>query len=219
MQFTSIKQAKAVSGNVSTANSKMPGSSYPADPFQCVTGQKMAKIKGTPCHGCYALRIAKFRTNVAKSWANNQDLMVNQNRQDWIAGTVHQITKASIKTGQPYHRWFDAGDLASVDVLDRIVQVAIQTPEIAHWLPTQERAMVAKWLKKNGSLPANLIIRISASKVDGQPPKSAANTSAVFTKNGAPIGHVCPASQQGNACGDCRACWSFDVANVSYPKH
>jgi len=40
------------------------------------------------------------------------------------------------------------------------------------------------------------------------------NTSTVVTE-----GATCPAPKQGNACGDCRACWDPKVKNVAYGKH
>ena len=37
-----------------TRTSKMPGLSYSLPAWACKTGQKLAKIPGTPCYGCYA---------------------------------------------------------------------------------------------------------------------------------------------------------------------
>jgi hypothetical protein len=54
--------------------------------------------------------------------------------------------------------------------------------------------------------------------IDGAATSKWAQTSTVHHKAKA-SGRVCPAPKQGNACGDCRACWSADVANVSYHKH
>ena len=51
-----------------------------------------------------------------------------------------QITKVCDRFGEPYHRWFDAGDLADVAMLKAIVRVCELTPTIKHWLPTRESA-------------------------------------------------------------------------------
>jgi len=32
-------------------------------------------------------------------------------------------------------------------------------------------------------------------------------------------GFSCPASEQGNECRECRACWDETVENVNYKKH
>ena len=39
-----------------TRTSKMPGLSYSLPAWACKTGQKLAKIPGTPCFGCYAMK-------------------------------------------------------------------------------------------------------------------------------------------------------------------
>jgi len=44
-------------------------------------------------------------------------------------------------------------------------------------------------------------------------------TSTVHRKGEHQHGHECPAPKQGNNCGDCRACWSTKVLNISYTKH
>ena len=39
-----------------TRTSKMPGLSYSLPAWECQTGSKLRKVKGTPCYGCYALK-------------------------------------------------------------------------------------------------------------------------------------------------------------------
>ena len=121
--------------------------------------------------------------------------------------------------GERFHRWFDSGDLQSVDMLRAIVMAAESTPTVAHWLPTREAAIVKSYKATYGEFPANLVVRVSSTMIGDKPIAGHANTSTVHRKGESPEGHSCPASQQGNACGSCRACWSHDVANVSYPLH
>jgi hypothetical protein len=64
---------------------------------------------------------------------------------------------------QKWFRWHDAGDLQSVDHMNKIIEVCKLTPDTKHWLPTQER----QYLPKPEDVPENLIIRLSAAKVDG----------------------------------------------------
>jgi hypothetical protein len=123
-----------------------------------------------------------------------------------------------VKKSQYYHRWFDSGDIDTVDQLAAICEVARRTPEIKHWLPTREIAMVRGYLKNN-VIPGNLVIRISSPMVGDKPVKDFLNTSTVHVKNGEVFGNECPAYKQGNSCGDCRNCWDADVPNVSYKKH
>lgn len=200
-------------GKVSKGNSKMPGTSYAIDAFACKTGSKLAMVKGTPCNQCYARKLQKLRPSVNKGWKANLHKWQVANVNNWIASMVFQIERS----GTAYHRWFDSGDLQGAIMLRAIIRVAIATPNVKHWLPTQERDIVNKVLRRS-KLPSNLIIRLSGSKVNGSAP-SYAYTSTVFDKTGEPIGHECPAPQQGGKCDQCRACWSKQVKNVAYRKH
>jgi hypothetical protein len=49
------KQAEKIAGPLGYP-SKMPGTSYGLSAFKCKTGAKLAKIPGSVCHGCYAMR-------------------------------------------------------------------------------------------------------------------------------------------------------------------
>ena len=100
-------------------------------------------------------------------------------------------------------------------MLDCIKAVASETPEIKHWLPTQERAFVKA---SKYETPSNLTIRISASMVDGKLPNYE-NTSSVNKSKGDYQGTECKAYKQNGECRDCRACWDSEVSNISYPLH
>ena len=218
--FTTLKAAKETV-SLTNKNSKMPGSAFSSSAKHCNVGSRLVKQKGSICEGCYALRIQNMRPSVNQGWVANYEksvALIATNPAKWVAACVFQINRFALKTNEPYHRWFDAGDLDSVEQLAAICQVAIETPHVNHWLPTRELAVVKAY---KGAVPSNLVIRLSAPMVDMKPIKGA-NTSTVH-KNAAPIGHVCPAPSQGGSCGTgdnaCRACWSHDVANVSYKKH
>ena len=202
-------------GKISNGNSKMPGTTYAIDAFACVTGSKLALIEGTPCHSCYARKLQKLRPSVDQGWKANLAKWQASDPTEWIASMVFQIGRYNT---DGYHRWFDSGDLQSLAMLDAIADVARMTPQVKHWLPTQERKLFSDWLKLGNVLPDNLNIRVSAAKLNGDKPKGV-NGSQVYTKGSDPKGHACPARSQGNNCGQCRACWSKDVPLVSYPKH
>lgn len=202
-------------GKISTGNTKMPGTTYAIDAFACITGSKLALIEGTPCHSCYARKLQKLRPSVDQGWKANLAKWHASDPMEWIASMVFQIGRYNT---DGYHRWFDSGDLQSLAMLDAIADVARMTPQVKHWLPTQERKLFSDWLKLGNVLPDNLNIRVSAAKLDGDKPKGV-NGSQVYTKGQAPKGYACPARSQGNNCGQCRACWSKNVLLVSYPKH
>jgi hypothetical protein len=116
-----------------------------------------------------------------------------------------------------YFRWFDSGDLYDMKMLDKIVMVCNGTPEVKHWLPTREVKLISEY-KKTKEFPKNLVVRISAPMIDGEPVKSHRWTSTVHSAK-LPIGYDCPSRKQNNSCGDCRACWDKRIPNVSYHKH
>ncbi len=215
--MTTLKESLEA-GRISTGNTKMPGSTFAISAKHCNVGGKLAQIKGSVCHKCYALKLQSFRPTVNAGWTGNLDKanrMIKADPARWVAYITFQINKAFEKTGEPYHRWFDSGDLQSVEMLDAICAVARATPHIRHWLPTRETKVVKDF---TGVIPDNLMIRISSPMVDDKPIKAWPWTSTVH-KTTDPVGHVCPARNQGNACGSCRACWSDDVPNISYPLH
>lgn len=209
-----VKSAKEF-GKVSTGNSKMPGTTYAVDAFACKTGSKLAKVPGSPCSVCYARKLQRLRPSVDKGWKANLEKWNASAPDEWSDAIAFQINRYNTDS---YHRWFDSGDLQSVAMLHSIVVVCHQTKHVKHWLPTQERGIVKEFLRLGGTIPDNLVVRVSASMVDGQPPREG-HTSNVVSKDKPETGHRCPASKQGNNCGDCRACWNPDVRNVSYVKH
>ena len=212
-------------GRIGTKNSKMPGTVYSVTATACRTGSKLAQIEGTPCHGCYALRLERFRPMVHAAYQANlaawQAAELTGNTGAWSRNLAEQITAS----GKAYHRWFDFGDLQSVGMLLAIVNVCELTPSVRHLLPTQERAMVAEYVSLFGPLPSNLLVRVSASKIDGALPNTS-HGSVVVTKDKktkayrVPHGAtLCEAKTRGNKCGPCRACWDHAVPAVAYPKH
>ena len=50
-----VKDAKEITGSL-TRTSKMPGLSYSLPAWECKTGSKLRKIKGSVCASCYALK-------------------------------------------------------------------------------------------------------------------------------------------------------------------
>ena len=214
--FTTLKAAKETV-SITNRNTKMVGSAFSSDSFACKVGSRLANVKGSVCESCYARRIQKMRPSVNQGWTRNYEKsvdLISNAPNKWIAACVFQINRFANKTNENYHRWFDSGDLDSLNQLKAIIEVARQTPNIKHWLPTRELAIVRSY---KGKVPSNLVIRLSAPMVDDKPVKGA-NTSTVHKHKNA-IGWVCPAPTQGNNCGDCRACWTPSVKNVSYYKH
>ena len=98
MHITTLKKAQELSGKVTSRNSKMPGSSYPTDPFSCKVGEVLSDVESTPCYKCYARKIASFRPSVRSGWARNQEKMVNTPIAEWVSGVVFQIKREAEKS-------------------------------------------------------------------------------------------------------------------------
>ena len=188
-----------------TRTSKMPGFSYSLPADMCQTGAKLRKIPGTPCFGCYAFKGNYARYPAIKAAQYRRLESLDDKR--WVQAMTVLVT------GFEVFRWHDAGDIQSVEHLRQIFEVCRNTPGTRHWLPTQER----KYLMAidPGEVPANLVIRLSSSKINGPEPKAWEHSSSVVTDGS----ETCPAPDQGGKCGSCRACWSPDVKHVKYGKH
>lgn len=199
------KEAKILTGGLSRP-SKMPGYAYNLPATRCNVGSKLVNIPDTVCFDCYALKNRyKFR-NVKE--ALERRYHAAKNNPGWIYGMVYLIQVSKHKE----FRWHDAGDLIDLQHLLRIFEVCKLTPDVKHWLPTRESQILSNIDPR--MVPDNLIIRLSATMVDGPAPKSWPWTSTVVK-----AGASCPAPKQDNECKDCRACWDKKVKNVSYGKH
>jgi hypothetical protein len=203
-----VSEARDAVGGLSNP-SKMPCRSFGISADRCKTGSKLAKMKGSICNTCYAQK-GLYKLPSTEAAQERRFNLIGTS--DWVDNMVRAINNAD------YFRWFDSGDLQSDEMLADIVRVAIATPNTKHWLPTHENFIVSRYLRKHGKFPRNLVVRVSAAMVDGEPPKRFARTSTVHHL-GKPIGRECPSSKQGNKCGDCRACWNPRIKNISYKYH
>jgi Gene product 88 len=217
-----LTQAKAVVGPLGYP-SKMPGTALGISAHKCITGAKLAKVPGSVCFNCYALKANYLYPSVAMA---HETRLRGLSNPAWVDGITMMLlhTHATgkgrngpIATG--WHRWFDSGDIQSVEHLEKICEVARRTPKIRHWLPTRELGIVQAFVKAGGVVPENLVIRVSATMVDGEPTKAWPTTSRVHSETPAKGVHICPAPKQEGKCGDCRACWNRDVKSVSYHLH
>jgi hypothetical protein len=202
--------ARAIVGSLSKP-SKMPCYGYSIPAERCITGAKLAKVEGSTCSRCYALR-GHYRFSNVKAALQRRLKAFND------ALFVPAMALLIRLEGCEYFRWMDSGDIQSVGMLRKIVQIAELTPSCRHWLPTRELGIVRKYFEIYGELPSNLTLRVSAHMMDAAPPKGFANTSTVHQQH-QPHGYRCPAPDNGNRCGSCRACWQREVVNVSYGAH
>lgn len=216
--------------------SKMPGTSFSVPAQDCVTGSVLAKIPGSVCFDCYALKGAYIWPVVQNAMQYRLDRL---NSADFVQTMVDELNRKRA----PEHRWYDSGDVHTVAHCLKIIAVCKLTPHKKHWIPTKERKLWQQALKMD-TLPDNAVVRYSAHTIDKAPPESWENSSAVVTSYDAPVGKLCEAyrtKKNGDMishdeyltakkekqiskidlgyCGNCRACWSPAVKTVSYPKH
>jgi hypothetical protein len=224
MRLSEIKEI--LGGDVSTKNSKMPGTSFGLSTDFCQVGSALRGVVGSVCEKCYARRIEAFRPSVKKGWMNRTQAVLKATSSpcaadDWIEAMSERLTKLA----PTHHRWHDSGDLLNYSHLLMIVSVAQLCPDIQFWLPTKEKGLVNRLMRdlkeQDAELPSNLNIRLSMPMVGMIPVDvvSGVTTSTVHKAGGHYVGHQCPAPDQGNKCGECRACWSKEVMNVSYRIH
>ena len=209
-----IKQLEKKIGTLSNP-SKMPSYAWGISAKKCVTGSKLAKIKGTICNKCYALGGHYLYPVVA----NAHKIRLNAiKKPKWVDYMAELLTQKYKRLGKSrlFHRWFDSGDIQSHEHLMKIFKVCELTPHINYWLATREYKIIDRI--KEEDVPKNLVLRVSGIKIDGQPPKFWRWTSGVH-KNKKPIGRECPAYKQDGQCGSCRACWNHKVKQVSYKEH
>jgi hypothetical protein len=104
-------------------------------------------------------------------------------------------------------------------MLRRINEIAVQTPEIDHWLPTRELAILRAFLAEGGTFADNLTVRVSAPVIGVTPRRQPFGLPiATVGCNESTTSHQCVAlAQQGNRCLSCDMCWGGN--NINYPLH
>jgi hypothetical protein len=196
------KEAWQLVGGLSKP-SKMPGWSIGIPAKECKTGKKLRQIKNSVCEGCYALKGCYVFKVVQEAQYKRLEAI---NHPDWVLAMATLINSKK----PDVFRWHDSGDVQDVQHLEKIFEVCRLTPSKRHWMPTREA-----WIKDHmQAAPENLVVRFSSPMIDQGPVKSWANTSTVSTKS-----RSCPAPDNNNECGSCRACWDPLVKNIEYGKH
>jgi len=226
-------------GSGLSQTSKMPCYSFNLSALHCKTGSKLAKIKGSVCYGCYALkgRYAQYKHPI-----NMMPKTDKINHKLWVPSMVYLINHQGNQRDKKYFRWHDSGDIQSLEHLKKIVKVCELTPDVRHWLPTREYKIVRDFLHWE-SFPDNLTVRLSAHLIDEKAPKVIECQTSTVNKNKPALGVNCKAyrtnkdkkvlsdetfqaltkqekSKQGfGNCGDCRLCWDKSIDNISYKYH
>ena len=212
-----VKELEEMVGGLSTP-SKMPGYAYGIPAYACKLGAILAKMEGSVCSDCYALKGCYVFTVVKKAQAKRLQILL-ADMHAWMRAMISLLEKKyARKVGdERVFRWHDSGDLQRVEHLSAILQIAKALPSIRFWLPTREQKMVRDYFASGKTFPENLVVRISAQMIGQENASLPEGTVGSTVSSGK--GFQCPARSQGNACLDCRACWQKSVESVDYSHH
>jgi len=126
----------------------------------------------------------------------------------WLEAFVAAMAK------ETHFRWHSAGDIFSPEYAQLMREAIELTPHVSHWIPTREARNARPLMDL-----FNAVVRVSDDMVNQTNNKHLGQTSGVHTADNGGRGQECPAYKQAGSCGPCRACWSADVAHVSYKIH
>jgi hypothetical protein len=164
------------------------------------------------CKGCYATTGNYNYPNVkAPRTHNKQDWQ----RLEWADDMVQALQDSR------YFRWFDSGDVYSVALAEKLLEVMQRTPWCKHWLPTRMHKFPKfRFVLTTMQSLENVMVRFSSDSVTGDyvdglhgsviVPLSSAATDKMS---------LCRAYENGGKCSGCRACWDKSVPLIAYAAH
>lgn len=163
------------------------------------------------CKGCYATQGNYRYPNVKAPRVENK---TDWQRAEWVADMVRELDS------DRYFRWFDSGDVYSLKLAEKILEVMEKTPWVKHWLPTRMHKFkkFAEVFSKMRVLP-NVAVRFSSDSVTGEYVEGL-HGSTILPDTTAPNGvTVCRAYDHGGKCNGCRACYDPKVSVIGYVAH
>ena len=163
------------------------------------------------CSGCYATTGNYNYPNVKAPRLENKE---DWKREAWVSDMVKALDSSR------YFRWFDSGDMYSLGLAEKILEVMQKTPWCKHWLPTR-MAKFAKFADVIARMQAlnNVMVRFSSDSVSGEY-DSRHGSVIIESPEALPKGAtLCEAYDNEGKCNGCRACYSKDVPLIAYPAH
>ncbi|UOF77737.1 hypothetical protein [Caudoviricetes sp.] len=166
------------------------------------------------CKGCYATTGTYNYPNVKAPRLSNRE---DWQREDWTDDMVAALNS------DRYFRWFDSGDMYTLALAEKILEVMQRTPWCKHWLPTR----MAKFPKFREVLRQmrqldNVMVRFSSDSVIGEYIPGTHGSvigpdAATFTPSAGVS--LCRAYEHGGKCSGCRACWDKSIDLIAHPAH
>lgn len=199
--------------------SKMPCPAWGLSAFDCLRGSKLADLTHTACSICYARRGRYRFPNVQTAYKRRLEAY-NANPNKWAEAMIQLIPLHADK----HFRWFDSGDLQSVEMFSYIIDIAKALPYIKFWLPTQESTFIDSL-----QAPKNLCVRLSAVLIEVDEPLNQSRSMIIdasdeewdaLVKTSTKQKWHCPVENHMNRnCGSCRACWNKNVELIVYKRN
>jgi hypothetical protein len=133
----------------------------------------------------------------------------------WVSDMVEALQN------DRYFRWFDSGDMYTLGLAEKMLEVMRMTPWCKHWLPTRMHKFPKFALVlQNMAALKNVSVRFSSDSVNGEFTKGlhgsviiadSTQTTKAMT--------LCKAYENLGKCNGCRACWDKKVKVIAYPAH
>ena len=164
------------------------------------------------CKGCYATTGNYRYPNVKAPRIENKE---DWKRDSWVDDMVKQLDS------DRYFRWFDSGDMYSLELAEKIHAVMVRTPWVKHWLPTR----MAKFSKFKAIIDSmkeldNVSVRFSSDSIMGDYSAGIHGSTIVPDAAVVPEGTtLCRAYENDGKCNGCRACYDKSVPVIAYPAH
>jgi len=165
------------------------------------------------CKGCYAVS-GTYRFKVVKN--ASEENRKDWKRDDWAQDMIEELDN------DRYFRWFDSGDIYSIRLAEKILEICTATPWTRHWIPTRmyKLGKFRAILERLNALP-NVVVRYSSDGVNGETIDGAEFQSTIIsdkTKLNSSL-KICRAYENGGKCAKCRACWSKENKIIAYIGH
>lgn len=162
------------------------------------------------CKGCYATTGNYRFSNVKKPRLENRD---DWKRDEWVNEMLLKLDSSR------YFRFFDSGDMYSLELAEKILELCIRAHWVKFWIPTRMHkfSKFKNVIERLQSLP-NVVVRFSSDSVQGEIIEGK-TTSTIFSDT-VPLGALeCKAYEHGGKCNGCRACYDKDVKVIAYKAH
>ena len=95
---------------------KMPGYAYGLPAWECKTGAKLAKVPGSVCAGCYAMKGNYTRFPEIKRAQYRRLAAIRHPL--WVRAMAAKINSAAVSKHK-FFRWHDSGDVQNPEALSR----------------------------------------------------------------------------------------------------